>query len=119
MVKNWPRTVEVQLNSFEIGADLFTTECLGLGDSDMLQGMMKAELGTMQKSIDEVARQVIAGLEAVLEMKSPYPPECCIKQLGTALGAALTNYRPQVSWMRSCKDSEKTAHYNLLLRACC
>jgi hypothetical protein len=37
--------------------------------------MMKAELGTMQKSIDEVARQVIAGLEAVIEMKSPYPPE--------------------------------------------
>ena len=75
MVKNWPRTVEVQLNSFEIWADIFTEECQGLGDSDTSQGMMKAELGTVQKSIDEVAKQVIAGLEAVIEMKSPYPPE--------------------------------------------
>ncbi len=75
MVKNWPRTVEIQLNSFEIWADLFTAECRGIGGNDTLQGLMKAELGTMQKSIDEVARQVIAGLEAVIEMKSPYPPE--------------------------------------------
>jgi nucleoside 2-deoxyribosyltransferase len=75
MVKNWPRTVEVHLNSFEIWADLFTEERQGIGDSDLLQGMMKAELGTLQKSIDEVARQVITGLEAVIEIKSPYPPE--------------------------------------------
>ncbi|NIM95076.1 MAG: hypothetical protein GTO18_15360 [Anaerolineales bacterium] len=75
MVKNWPRTVEVQLNSFEIWADIFTEECQRLGDSDTLQGMLKAELGTIQKSLDEVAKQVIAGLEAVIEMKSPYPPE--------------------------------------------
>ena len=75
MVKNWPRTVEVQLNSFEIWAALFTEECQGLGDSDTLQGMMKGELGTIQKSLDEVAKRVIAGLEAVIEMKSPYPPE--------------------------------------------
>lgn len=75
MVKNWPRTVKVQLNSYEIWADLFAEECQGLGGSDTLQGMMKAELGTLQKSIDQVAKQVIAGLEAVIEMKSPYPPE--------------------------------------------
>ena len=75
MVKNWPRTVEVQLNSFEMWADLFTDERQGRGDSDTSQGMMKAELGTVEKSIDEVAKQVIAGFEAVLEMKSPYPPE--------------------------------------------
>ncbi len=36
---------------------------------------MKAELGTIQKSLDEVAKQVIDGLEAVIEMESPYPPE--------------------------------------------
>jgi nucleoside 2-deoxyribosyltransferase len=75
MVKNWPRTLEVHLNSFEIWADLFTEERQGLGDSEPLQGLMKAELGTLQKSVDKVAKQVIAGLEAVIEMKSPYPPE--------------------------------------------
>ena len=75
MVKNWPRTVEVQLNSYEIWAGIFTEERQGLGASNTLQDMMKAESGTIQKSFDEVARQVIAGLEAVIEMKSPYPPE--------------------------------------------
>jgi len=75
MVKNWPRTVEVQLNSYQIWADLFAGELQGLSDSKSLQGMMEAELGTLQKSVDEVARQVIAGLEAVLKMESPYPPE--------------------------------------------
>jgi hypothetical protein len=75
MVKNWPRTVEVQLNSFDIWAGLLTDERKGLGDSDTPQDMMAAELATAQKSIDEVAKNVIGGLEAVIEMKSPFPPE--------------------------------------------
>ena len=75
MVKNWPRTVEVHLNSFGIWADLFTEELQGPGDSDTLQGLMDAELSTLQKSVDDIARKVIAALEAVIEMKSPYPPE--------------------------------------------
>jgi nucleoside 2-deoxyribosyltransferase len=75
MAKNWPRTVEVQFDSYEIWSDIFTNEYQRRSDSDSLQDLMKAELGTMQKSFDEVARRVIAGLEAVMEMKSPYPPE--------------------------------------------
>jgi hypothetical protein len=75
MVKNWPRTVEIQINCFELLADLFAKERQGRDDTDTLQGMMRAELETIPKSVDEIARQVIAGLEAVLEMRSPYPPE--------------------------------------------
>ena len=75
MAKNWPRTVDVRLNSFKIWADLFTKEYQGPGNSDALQDMMEAELSALQKSTDEVARQLIAGLEAVIKMKSPYPPE--------------------------------------------
>jgi nucleoside 2-deoxyribosyltransferase len=75
MVKNWPRTIEIHLNSFGIWAELFSAERLAHGDSESLQGLMNAELGTLQKSVDEVAKQVIAALEAVIEMKSPYPPE--------------------------------------------
>ena len=75
MVKNWPRTREIHLNSFGIWAELFSAERLARGDSESLQGLMNAELGTLQKSVDEVAKQVIAALEAVIEMKSPYPPE--------------------------------------------
>jgi hypothetical protein len=75
MVKNWPRTIEIHLNSFGIWAELFSAERLAHSDSESLQGFMNAEIGTLQKSVDEVAKQVIAALEAVIEMKSPYPPE--------------------------------------------
>jgi len=75
MVRSWPRTIELHLHSFELWAELFSKESLGQGDRQSLQGLMKAELSTLQKSVDEIARQVIAALEAVLEMKSPYPPE--------------------------------------------
>jgi nucleoside 2-deoxyribosyltransferase len=75
MVENWPRTVEVQLNSFEVWAGLFAEERQAFGEEEPFQAMMSAELSTAQKSVDEIAKQVIAGLDAVLEMKSPYPPE--------------------------------------------
>lgn len=75
MLKNWPRTVDVHLDSFAIWASLFTEERQTLTNSDPFQAMMKAELNTVQKGVDEIAKQVIAGMEAVLEMESPYPPE--------------------------------------------
>ncbi len=75
MAKNWPRTVEVQFDSYEVWSDIFTQEHHRQGEKDSLQGMMQAELGTLQKSFEEVARRVIAGLEAVMQMQSPYPPE--------------------------------------------
>jgi nucleoside 2-deoxyribosyltransferase len=75
MVKSWPRSVDVHLNSYIIWASLFAEERQALGDSDTFQATMKAELGTFQKSVDEIAQQVITGLEVVIKMKSPYPPE--------------------------------------------
>jgi len=67
--------MEIHLNSFGIWAELFSAERLAHSDSESLQGLMNAELGTLQRSVDEIAKQVIMGLEAVIEMKSPYPPE--------------------------------------------
>jgi nucleoside 2-deoxyribosyltransferase len=75
MVKNWPRTVEIHLNSYEIWADIFAKEIQSLGVNDTLQGILKAEVGTMQKSLDEVASQIIDGLEAVIQLQSPFPPD--------------------------------------------
>jgi len=75
MVKNWPRTVEIYLHSFEIWGNLLAEERKSLTDSDSLQGILKAELGTLQKSVNEIAKQVIAALEIAIEMESPYPPE--------------------------------------------
>jgi nucleoside 2-deoxyribosyltransferase len=75
MVKNWPRNVDVHINSFANYAGLFAQERQTLDDRDTFQATMNAELGAVQKSVDEIARQIIDGLEAVLKLKSPYPPE--------------------------------------------
>jgi nucleoside 2-deoxyribosyltransferase len=75
MVKNWPRTVDVHLHSFALWGRLLAEKRQAYGDSDAGQALMKAELGTLQKSVDEVAEQIIAGLEAVIKLKSPYPPD--------------------------------------------
>ena len=74
MAKNWPRTIEVHLNAYKVWAGIFGEEYKKHNESDTLQGMMEAELSTSKKSMDEVAKQVIHGLEAVITMKSPYPP---------------------------------------------
>ena len=75
MVKSWPRNVDVHINSFVNYTGLFAQERQALGDSDTFQATMKAELGTVQKSVDVIAKQIIDGLETVLKLKSPYPPE--------------------------------------------
>jgi nucleoside 2-deoxyribosyltransferase len=75
MIKNWPRTVEIHLNSYQIWAELFAKEIQSPGVSESFQGLMNAELGTLQKSVDEVSKQVIIALEAVIKLKSPYLPE--------------------------------------------
>jgi nucleoside 2-deoxyribosyltransferase len=75
MVKSWPRTLEVHMDCLVNYASLFAQERQALGDSGTFQATMKAELGTVQKSVDEIAKKLIDGLDAVLKMESPYPPE--------------------------------------------
>lgn len=75
MAKNWPRNIEVQLDSFRLWADLLSKERQVSSDGDMFQAMMRAELGMVKTSVDEIAKQVIGGFEAVLEMESPFPHE--------------------------------------------
>jgi nucleoside 2-deoxyribosyltransferase len=75
MLKNWPRTVEVHLDSFTLWAGLLAEERQAAGSGDTFEGALETELGVLDKSVDEMARRVIAGLEAVMALKSPYPPE--------------------------------------------
>ena len=75
MVKNWPRSVEVQLNCFGLWAELLSKERQAADGGDSVEATMRAELGTVQASVDEIAGRVIAGFEAVLEMGSPFPPD--------------------------------------------
>ena len=75
MVKGWPRTVEVHINSIINYIISFNEEHQALGDEVGFQAILKAELSTVQKSVDEISKNIIAGLEAVIKMESPYPPE--------------------------------------------
>lgn len=75
MVKNWPRSLEIHMNGFSMYASLFTQDGRAVGEGDTFQKTLKAEMSTVQKSIDAVARELIEGLDAVLKLASPYPPE--------------------------------------------
>jgi nucleoside 2-deoxyribosyltransferase len=75
MVKSWPRTVEVHIDSLLNYVGILAEERKALGDRVTFQATIKAELNTVQKGADEIAKKIIDGLEAVIRMKSPYPPE--------------------------------------------
>jgi hypothetical protein len=75
MVRSWPRTVEVHIESLLGYIGLLAEERKALGDSVTFQTTIKAELNTVKKGVDEIAKKIIDGLEAVIKMKSSYPPE--------------------------------------------
>ena len=75
MVKSWPRNIEVHLDSYVNYARLLSEEHKSLGDSITFQDTLKAELNAVQKAVDEIAKKIIDGLEAVIKMESPYPLE--------------------------------------------
>jgi len=75
MVKNWPRTVEVHFDSLSEFSRVLSEESKKMGNVDTFQSAIKAELKTVTQGIDETAQKIIQGLEAVLEIKSPYPRE--------------------------------------------
>ncbi|HKJ27409.1 MAG TPA: nucleoside 2-deoxyribosyltransferase, partial [Anaerolineales bacterium] len=75
MVKNWPRTVEIHLHSYRLWSNLLEKNHPISQEEESPQAKLNAEISIIQESVDSIAEKVIAGLEAVLEMKSPYPPE--------------------------------------------
>jgi hypothetical protein len=75
MVRNFPRTVEIHLHSYQMWGELLAEEQDRFNSVDPLQEIMHAELITLQKSVDKIAKRLIAGLEEVIAMKSPYPVE--------------------------------------------
>jgi len=77
MVKSWPRTTEVHIDSLMRYVSIFAEEHEKLDESVSVQSTIKAELNAVQKGVNEIAKALITGLDTVLEMKSPYPPEYC------------------------------------------
>jgi nucleoside 2-deoxyribosyltransferase len=75
MVKGWPRTVEVHVESLQDYVGFLAQERKALGEGVTFEATLQAELNAVQQGVDEIAKKLIAGLEAVIEKKSPYPPE--------------------------------------------
>jgi len=75
MVKSWPRTVEVHVDSLMWYIGRFPEEQMALGESDAFETTMSAELRTVEEGVAEIAQKMIEGLEAVLRLESPYPSE--------------------------------------------
>jgi len=75
MVRSWPRTVDVHVEALLDYAGLLAEERKALGEDVTFEALMTAELSTAQKGLDDIAKKLIDGLEAVIKMKSPYPPE--------------------------------------------
>jgi nucleoside 2-deoxyribosyltransferase len=75
MLKGWSRTLEIHTDSFLSYAGFLSRKRQAQSDRESFQITMEAELEAVQKSTDEIAAHIIAGLEAVLKLKSPFPPE--------------------------------------------
>jgi len=73
MVKSWPRTVEVHIDSLMDYVRTLAKVREALIESDTPQATLDAELDMVRIAIDDLALKVIAALESVLNMKSPYP----------------------------------------------
>ena len=72
MVKNWPRTVEVHIDSLIQYTGALQDVRGKRGRGDTYEARIENELKTIHKGIDNLAGLIIDGLESVLKMKSPY-----------------------------------------------
>ena len=75
MVKNWPRTVEVYVESLIDYLQMIEEARKTLRDIESEMLLLEAELAASQRGIDDMAVRLIEALNSVLEMESPYPPE--------------------------------------------
>jgi nucleoside 2-deoxyribosyltransferase len=75
MARSWPRTVDVYIESLQVYVGLLAEERKALGEGVSFEALMTAELNTVQKGIDQIAKKLIEGMEAALKERSPYPPE--------------------------------------------
>jgi nucleoside 2-deoxyribosyltransferase len=75
MARSWPRTVDVHIPYFFDYVGLLADERKALGEGLNYEDTMRAELNTVQKGFENIAKSIIDGLEAVIKMESPYPAE--------------------------------------------
>lgn len=98
MVKNWPRTVEIHLDSYMLWARLLAEEHETQDSRETFRDIMGSELSVMQKSMEEIAAQIITGMETVIELESPYPQEfreVVYHAVRFSLGSGFDEYVPE------------------------
>jgi nucleoside 2-deoxyribosyltransferase len=75
MVKNWPRTIEVYIDSLMDYVQMFAEARETFLGNESERLVLEAELATIRRGIDAMAVRIIEALNAVVAMESPYPPE--------------------------------------------
>lgn len=75
MLRNWPRTVEVHVDALSNYINMITEEKETHRNDESEGNLIGAELVVVQRGIDALANELIIGLDSVIDMESPYPPE--------------------------------------------
>jgi nucleoside 2-deoxyribosyltransferase len=75
MVKNWPRSITVHIDSVIDYVQKIAETRETLPDKGSEERILEAELAIVRKSTDAMAVRVIEALNSVVTMESPYPLE--------------------------------------------
>jgi nucleoside 2-deoxyribosyltransferase len=75
MVKNWPRTIEINIDSVIDYIQMITKAREKPSETQSVGLFLEAELDTIRRGIDAIAVRIIEALNDVVDMKSPYPAE--------------------------------------------
>lgn len=75
MVRNWPRSIEVYIDSLIDYVQMIAEARETLRDTKSGGLFLEAELAIVRRGTDAMAVRVIEALNSVVEMESPYPPE--------------------------------------------
>lgn len=75
MMKNWPRTIEVHIDSHLNYLKMLDEEKKIIHDIGSEKLMLEAEHATIRRGIETMAGRLIEALNSVVTLESPYPPE--------------------------------------------
>lgn len=75
MVRSWPRTEVVHIDSVMDYVQMMKEAREKLGDDQSGTQVLEAEMAIVGRGIDAVAQRLIEALETVIRRESPYPPE--------------------------------------------
>ncbi len=75
MVKNYPRTKVVHINSLFDYLDRWESEKGGISAEVSFESFLDLEKRPIEKGIEFIAQEILTAFDEVLQIPSPYPPE--------------------------------------------